>query len=240
MELTILYEDDYLVAVDKPSGLLVHPSWISPADEPNMMGLLKSQLNAEKLHTIHRLDRGTSGVILVGKEVESSKLLQAQFQERGVQKVYECVVRGWVLEGAELDYPLVPKKDKFADPFASEDKEAKEAVTIYEPLDRIELDIPVGRYPQSRYSRVRCKPKTGRKHQIRRHMKHILHPIIGDTKYGEGRHNRMFRETLECHRMLLMARSIEFNHPITNQRLNIESPLPIEVVDLYHKFNWSV
>ena len=95
MQLSILFEDDYLIAVDKPSGLLVHPSWITKPDEPTLMGLLKEQYNAEKLHTIHRLDRATSGVMLVGKEIESSKRMQEQFQARGVKKEYECIVRGW-------------------------------------------------------------------------------------------------------------------------------------------------
>ncbi len=235
MQLSILFEDDYLIAVDKPSGLLVHPSWISKPDEPTLMGLLKEHYRSDKLHTIHRLDRATSGVMLVGKEVESSKALQAQFQARGVKKQYECLVRGWFSEPqGRIDHPLVPKYDKFADPLASQDKEAKEAVTDYQLLDQCELDIPVGRYSTARYSRVACSPHSGRKHQIRRHMKHLLHPIVGDTKYGEGRHNRMFRDQFNLHRLVLMARSIEFTHPVTENRLTIHADIPSEIVQLYN------
>jgi len=236
MQLSKLFEDDYLIAVDKPSGLLVHPSWITKPDEPTLMGLLKDHLNAEKLHTIHRLDRATSGVMLVGKEIESSKRMQEQFQSREVKKEYECLVRGWLTEqGGRIDYPLVPKYDKFADPLASQDKEAKEAVTDFKLIAQTELDIPVGRYSTSRYSRVACYPHTGRKHQIRRHMKHLLHPIIGDTKYGEGRHNRMFREHFDLHRVVLLARTIPFTHPASGAALSLHSNIPEDIERLYQQ-----
>jgi len=236
MQLSILFEDDYLIAVDKPSGLLVHPSWITKPDEPTLMGLLKEQFNADKLHTIHRLDRATSGVMLVGKEIESSKRMQEQFQSRDVKKEYECLVRGWLTEQeGKIDYPLVPKYDKFADPLASKDKEAKEAVTDFKLIAQTELDIPVGRYSTARYSRVACYPHTGRKHQIRRHMKHLLHPIIGDTKYGEGRHNRMFREHFDLHRLVLLARVIHFTHPVSGAALSIHSNIPEDIERLYKK-----
>jgi tRNA pseudouridine65 synthase len=127
----------------------------------------------------------------------------------------------------------VPKYDKFADPLASQDKEAKEAVTDFKVIGQTELDIPVGRYSTSRYSRVACFPHTGRKHQIRRHMKHLLHPIIGDTKYGEGRHNRMFRDHFNLHRLVLMARSIQFTHPVTDELLTIPADLPSDIEQLY-------
>jgi len=236
MQLSILFEDDYLLAVDKPSGLLVHPSWISKPDEPTLMGLLKEHYQSDKLHTIHRLDRATSGVILVGKELECSKRMQTQFQARGVKKEYECFVRGWFDEpNGSIDHALVPKYDKFADPLASQDKEAKDAVTDFEVIAQTELPIPVGRYATSRYSRVVCYPHTGRKHQIRRHMKHLLHPIIGDTKYGEGRHNRMFREHFNIHRLLLMARAIQFTHPMTDTSVTIQADIPSDIKQLYEE-----
>lgn len=234
----ILFEDEYLIAVNKPAGLLVHPSWISPASEPHLMGILKSYLGAEKLHTIHRLDRATSGVILVGKTLPVTQAIQTQFLQRSINKTYLCVVRGWTQAEALIDYPLVPKRDKFAEPFAQEDPEAKEAVTGYRRLAQVELDIPIGRYPMARYSLVEAKPKTGRKHQIRRHMKHILHPIIGDTKYGEGRHNRLFREEFDMHRMLLMATELEFTHPHTGAAMQIRAPLSEEVERLFARFGW--
>lgn len=238
-DLQIIYEDEWLVAVDKPANLLVHPSWITPAHEPTLMGLLKDQLNAQKLHTIHRLDRATSGVILVGKELLVSQALQEQFVRRSISKTYLCVTRGWPQESGHIDHPLVPKRDKFADPFAQENPEPKEATTDFKRLATVELDFTVGRYPKSRYSLVEARPKTGRKHQIRRHMKHILHPIVGDTKYGEGRHNRFFREQYNIHRMLLMATSLSFDHPKTNQRIDLHLPVSQEVNLLFKRLGWS-
>lgn len=236
----ILFEDEYLIAVNKPAGLLVHPSWISPASEPHLMGILKSYLSAEKLHTIHRLDRATSGVILVGKTLSATQAIQTQFLQRNINKTYLCVVRGWTEDEELIDYPLVPKRDKFAEPFAQEDPEPKEAVTAYRRLAQVELDIPIGRYPKARYCLVEAKPKTGRKHQIRRHMKHILHPIIGDTKYGEGRHNRLFREEFDMHRLLLMATELEFTHPHTGDRMQIQAPISEEVERLFTRFGWEL
>ena len=237
--LEILFEDEDLIAVNKPAGLLVHPSWITPASEPHLMGQIKAYLDAEKVHTVHRLDRATSGVILVGKNLSVTQALQEQFVQRSIRKTYLCVVRGWSVEEEVIDYPLVPKRDKFADPFAQEDPEAKESVTSYRRLAQVELDIPVGRYPKARYSLLEARPKTGRKHQIRRHMKHILHPIIGDTKYGEGRHNRLFREEFNIHRLLLMATQLEFVHPVTQQEMRLSAPLSSEVADLFNRFGWS-
>lgn len=238
-ELKIIFEDEWLIAVDKPAKLLVHPSWITAADEPTMMGLLKQQCSVDKLHTIHRLDRATSGVILVGKNLAVSQDLQSQFVHRSINKTYLCMTRGWTELAGQIDYPLIPKRDKFADPLAQENPEAKEAQTDFRRLATVELDYAVGRYPKSRYSLVETKPRTGRKHQIRRHMKHLLHPIVGDTKYGEGRHNRLFREEYNIDRMLLMAIELSFTHPVTGIRQTLRAPVSREVDTLFCQLGWS-
>ena len=239
IDLEIVFEDDYLIGVNKPAGLLVHPSWITAADEPTLMGLLKAYTGAPKLHTIHRLDRATSGIILVGKTLEATQHIQAQFLQRSINKTYLAAVRGWTQDAEVIDYALVPKRDKFAEPMAQENPEAKEAVSTYRTLGRVELDIPIGRYPKARYSLVEVKPSTGRKHQIRRHMKHILHPIVGDTKYGEGRHNRLFREHFELHRLLLMATELEFIHPKGETRLKLSASVDRQVDELFTQFGWQ-
>jgi len=238
-ELVVLYEDEYLVAVNKPAGLLVHPSWIAPARTPNLVSMLKQRYPGETVHTVHRLDRATSGVILFARRKEVGQHLQQQFIERSVHKTYLCVVRGWTEEAGVIDYALKPIHDKYADPLASPDKEPKEAVSEYRRLATVSLPIAVGRYPEARYSLVEVKPKTGRKHQIRRHMKHILHPIVGDTKHGEGRHNRVFREHLDSHRLLLMAVAIEFEHPVTGQRMQIEAGVGKDVETLFQRLGWG-
>lgn len=238
LPLNILYEDEHLVAVHKPAGLLVHPSWIAPARTPNLVAMLRERYPGEKVHTVHRLDRATSGVILFAREKTVGQHLQQQFMDRKVKKTYLCVVRGWTDEADIIDYALKPIHDKREDPRANPDKDPQDAVSAYRRIATVSLPIPVGRYPEARYSLVEVKPTTGRKHQIRRHMKHILHPIVGDTKHGEGRHNRLFRENLDSHRLLLMATEIEFEHPVSGQMLRIEAGVGEDIERLFEKLGW--
>lgn len=235
----ILYQDAWLIAVDKPAGLLVHPSWIAPAKTPHLVGWLRERFPDEKIYTVHRLDRATSGVILFAREKEVAHQLQTAFAERQVEKTYLCVTRGWIHEAGEIDYPLKPIHDRIADAQANPDKPAQDAVSSYRPLGTVEIPIPVGKYPVSRYSLVEVRPKTGRKHQIRRHMKHIFHPLVGDTKHGEGRHNRLFREHFNVQRLLLMATMVELEHPVTGEALKIQAPVSDEVAELFDKLGWQ-
>lgn len=235
----ILYEDDWIIAVDKPAGLLVHPSWIAPARTPNLVARLRARYPGEKVHTVHRLDRATSGVILFARSKEVAQQLQSAFSERRIEKRYLCVVRGWPEEEGVIDYALKPIHDRIADAHSNPDKPAQDAVSSYRRLGCVELPIPVGRYPVARYSLVEVCPKTGRKHQIRRHMKHIFHPLIGDTKHGEGRHNRLFREQFGIHRLLLMATEIAFRHPVSGARVTIGAPVSHEVAQLFDSFGWQ-
>lgn len=237
--LDILYQDDDIIAIHKPAGLLVHPSWIAPKKTPNLVYSLKRYLRGEPVYTIHRLDRATSGVIVFAKKKEVAQALNAMFAERKVQKTYLCVTRGFVPEEGVIDYALKPIFDKKADPLADPDKPAKEAVSAYRRLGTVELPIPIGKYPCARYSLVEVKPTTGRKHQIRRHMKHIFHPLVGDTKYGEGRHNRLFREHFATRRMLLMATELSFEHPTTGEMLTIKAPVSRKVSELFDQLGWQ-
>ena len=235
----ILYQDDYLVVLDKPAGLLVHPSWISPANSPNLMKWLKQYYPSDTFHTIHRLDRATSGVIVfVRNDKQAAQQMHQQFLERRVSKTYLCVVRGWSVAEGTINYPLSQKKDHYADPFASDDKPAQEAVTHFRTLAHVELPIAVGRYPVARYSLVEVKPETGRKHQIRRHMKHILHPLVGDTKHGEGRHNRLFREHFDLRRLLLMATELRFDHPVELKQIRVKAEPDENVKRLFALLGW--
>ena len=236
--LEILHLDDYLIFVHKPAGLLVHPSWITPPGEVTLVGLLKTQFPEETIHTVHRLDRATSGVMVFARNKEVAQSLQQMFRDRLVCKTYLCVTRGWTEPRGVIDYALKPEYDKFADPLANPDKAPKEAVTHFRQLACVELPIAVGRYPVARYSLVEVKPLTGRKHQIRRHMKHIFHPLVGDTKHGEGRHNRLFREHFGCHRLLLMAIRLELAHPVTGQHLSITAHPGHEIDALFAELGW--
>jgi len=223
-ELEILYQDEYLVAINKPSGLLVHKSMIDRHEIYFAMKMLRDQIG-QWVYPIHRLDKPTSGVLLFALDKESAKLMSEQFAKHSMQKIYLCVVRGYTDEKGFIDHALSIKLDKIADKDVKADKEPQEAITEYETLSHVELDEAVGKYNKTRYSLVKVMPKTGRKHQIRRHMKHISHHILGDTKYGRGEHNKFIRKKYDCHRPLLHALSLHVEHPYTKKLLIIEADL---------------
>ncbi|WP_415903606.1 pseudouridine synthase [Neptuniibacter sp. QD29_5] len=238
-DLDILFEDEHLIAVNKPSGLLVHPSWIAPRGTPNLASMLKSYFDGGSPYTIHRLDRPTSGVILFGKNKEIAQQMNLIFAERRISKTYLCMCRGYTPEQDVIDYALKEQLDKIADKHADQDKEPQEAVSNYKRLATIEIDMPVGRYDKSRYSLVEVKPQTGRKHQIRRHMKHIFHPIVGDTKHGDNKHNKALKQEFDLQRLMLMATELEFIHPITEEKLKLTAPVDEYSDQLFSGFGWS-
>ena len=237
-ELEILYQDDYLVAINKPSGLLVHKSMIDRHEIYFAMKILRDQIE-QWVYPIHRLDKPTSGVLLFALDSETAKIMSEQFKAHTIQKTYIAVVRGYAPEDGVIEHALKEKLDKIADKKANEDKEAQEAITAFKRLQTVELDFAVGRYDKTRYSLVELKPKTGRKHQLRRHMKHINHHMLGDTKYGRGEHNKMIREFYNCHRLLLHAISLEFTHPYTNEVIFLKAPFDETFKNIFDDFNWS-
>ncbi|WP_305403226.1 tRNA pseudouridine(65) synthase TruC [Photobacterium leiognathi] len=238
MELEILYRDEYLIAVNKPAGMLVHRSWLDSHETVFVMQTLRDQIG-QHVFPLHRLDRPTSGVLLFGLSSEIAAEMMPMFAGRDMHKTYHAVVRGWIKEAAVLDYPLKVELDKIADKNSSEEKEAQPAVTAYEPLATVETDIAVGRYSTSRYCLVEMKPETGRKHQLRRHMHHLSHHIIGDVNHGDGRHNRMFREHYDCHRLMLHASRLQFAHPITGEPIDIRADIDETWQRVMSAFNWS-
>ncbi|RXJ72550.1 tRNA pseudouridine(65) synthase TruC [Veronia nyctiphanis] len=222
--LEIVYQDEWLVAVNKPSGMLVHRSWLDKGETRFVMQTLRDQIG-QHVFPLHRLDRPTSGVLLFALSSEIASQMMPMFAGRDVKKTYHAVVRGWVKEAALLDYPLKEELDKVADKHATAEPEAKEAVTEYRPVATAELPIPLGRYQSCRYSLVEMKPHTGRKHQLRRHMHHLSHHIIGDVNHGDGRHNRLFRREFHCHRLLLHASELRFTHPVTDVEVTVTADL---------------
>jgi len=222
--LTVLYRDDHLVAIDKPAGLLVHPSWIDRHEKRCAMMLLRDQLG-QFVYPVHRLDKPTSGVLLFALSPEIARRLTERFTSKQVVKRYLAVVRGYTAETGVIDHPLQERLDRITDRKATADKPPQPAVTDYRRLATLELPVRVDRYPTSRYSLVEATPLTGRKHQIRRHFKHLSHPVIGDANYGKSRHNRLFAETFDCHRLLLAATAITLPHPVTGAILSVEAPL---------------
>jgi len=183
--LPILYRDDWLIAIHKPAGLLVHRSALDRHETRFALQMLRDQIGRQ-VFPVHRLDKGTSGVLLFALDREVGRVLNGQFERGEVAKTYLAVVRGHPPEAGEIDHPLVRMADEHAGIVAS--AAAQPALTRYCRLATVELPYRVDRYPSSRYALLELEPLTGRWHQLRRHLKHIAHPIIGDATHGKGRH----------------------------------------------------
>ena len=237
-ELEIIFQDEYLVAINKPSGLLVHKSMIDRHEIYFAMKMLRDQLD-QWVYPIHRLDKPTSGVLLFALDSHTAKLMSEQFKEHTIQKTYIAVGRGYAPQSCVIDHALREKLDKISDKDASKYKEAQEAITQVSLLDTVELNASVGRYDTVRYSLVELKPQTGRKHQLRRHMKHINHHLLGDTKYGRGEHNKFVREKYDMHRLLLHAISLEIKHPYTQKKLLFEASFDEIFKNIFKEFGWK-
>jgi len=237
--LPILYQDEHLVVVNKPSGLLVHRSMIDRHETRFALQILRDQLG-QYVYPLHRLDKPTSGALAFALSPEIAKLMGQQFSNRGEQleKRYLAVVRGYAPESNIVDHPLKEELDKIADKKSRADKPAQEALSHFNCLATVEIEAEIERYPQSRYSLLDCQPKTGRKHQLRRHCKHISHPIIGDAKHGRGRHNRYFKTELNAGRLLLHAYKLSFSHPLTKTTLSCIAPLDHTMFKLFQNFHW--
>ncbi|OTQ28750.1 tRNA pseudouridine(65) synthase TruC [Gilliamella apicola] len=231
----ILYQDNDLIAINKPSGWLVHRSWLDKHETVVVMQTLRDQIG-QHVFPVHRLDRPTSGVLLFALSSEIARLMSEQFATKQIEKTYHAIVRGYVEGEATIDYPLVEELDKIADKFSDSNKPAQDAVTTYRGISKIEVPIRVGKFDTARYSFVELKPKTGRKHQLRRHMKHIFHPILGDSKHGDLHQNRAFAEFFSIKRLMLHASKLQITHPINHNTIIIEANLDQQWQDILLKF----
>jgi len=224
--LDILYQDDYLIAVHKPAGMLVHKSPIDKRETRYAMRILRNQIG-QWVYPVHRLDKPTSGLLLFALDANVAKQISEQFEQRLVKKRYFAVIRGYAPASLEIDYALKEIAAFKSDQEKADEKDAKTAQTTLQCLQTFETPFSDGRFPTSRYSFVELKPSTGRKHQLRRHMKHISHPIAGDVKYGKGNINRIFREDLGCERLMLAATDMTLTHPISGEALHIHCPFEL-------------
>lgn len=237
--LEILYQDEYMVAVNKPAGMLVHRSWLDTNETEFLMQKLRDQIG-QYVYPIHRLDRPTSGVLLFALSSKIANLLCEQFENRQVEKSYLALIRGYLMGNGRIDYPLKVQLDKVADKFSQQDKAPQEAITDYQSLQTIEMPYGVKKYATTRYSLVRLLPQTGRKHQLRRHLKHIFHPILGDTQYGDLHQNRALSEHIGVQRLMLHAETLKLIHPITHKEIQICAGLDEQWQKLYKAFAWSI
>jgi tRNA pseudouridine65 synthase len=227
--LDILFMDADLVAVNKPPGLAVHRSRLVGDDDDYLMDRLRLQVDG-RLHAVHRLERATSGVLLVARSSEAAAELGRQAMARTMDKTYLAVVRGWPAEQGEIDYPLTGSSLR---------GEAKPALTRWRRLATVEVPIAQGRYPQQRYSLLEIRPETGRYRQIRRHFHHVSHHLLGDTSHGRGDHNRLIRQHYGVHRLMLHALRLEVVHPSTQGTLVLEAPLDAAWQRLLDAFDWT-
>ncbi|MBI5917644.1 MAG: pseudouridylate synthase [Bacteroidetes bacterium] len=209
--LEIIFQDSHLIAINKPHGLLVHKSPIAADATEFAVQQLRNQIGA-KVFPAHRLDRKTSGVLLFTLSPTVNSLMQVQFAEHKVEKTYTAIVRGFTPEDGLIDYPL-----------KNENGVEQEALTRFETLAHAELPVPFGQHPTSRYSLLKLVPQTGRHHQLRKHLAHILHPIIGDRPHGCNKQNKLWKEKWEMTTMLLHAVSLEFEHPVSGEKIKIEA-----------------
>jgi tRNA pseudouridine65 synthase len=202
------------------------------------MQLLRDQIG-QHVFPVHRLDRPTSGVLVFALSADMARKLGEQFASKVIHKTYLAIVRGHMLQGGEINYALKEKLDKIADKKAKQDKPAQEAVTRYQPLEKFELPFAVSKYPSARYSLVQLTPQTGRKHQLRRHLAHLNHPIVGDTTHGDGKHNAFIRQQFDFNQLALTCKSMQISHPISNQPLSLSCELDKNMLNLLEKWQIS-
>jgi len=234
----ILYQDEHLVAVNKPAGLLVHRSMIDRHETRFALQMVRDQIG-RRVFPVHRLDKPVSGVLLFALDPDAARAVTESFTRGGVSKTYLAVVRGYAPEREVIDYALVERADRMTDARARADKPAQAAVTAFRRLATMELPHAVGRYATARYSLLEVEPRTGRKHQIRRHLKHIFHPIVGDTTHGDGRQNQFFRDHLHCARLLLTATQLRLDHPVSGEPLQLQAPLDDDFRRILAALGWD-
>jgi tRNA pseudouridine65 synthase len=236
--LEILYRDEWLVAIHKPSGLLVHRSILDSREERFAVQLLRDQLGRQ-VHPAHRLDKGTSGVLLFALDRDTAARVGGAFARQQVTKTYLAIVRGHPPEAGRIDHALVRRFDPLEGRQDLEDAAPQDAVTRFRTLATAELPYRVDRYPTSRYALVELEPETGRRHQLRRHLKHISHPIIGDATFGKGRHNRLFATLFGSTRLLLACTRLQLEHPHGGAPLDLRAPPAADFAAVAAALGWS-
>jgi tRNA pseudouridine65 synthase len=230
MSLDIIFEDQFIICVNKPNNMVVHHAYHSRnvADETCLLQLIQAEKGI-KVYPIHRLDRKTSGIILLAKETTNVSKFQELFTNNEIEKTYYGVVRGFSPESKIIDSPVKGRDASIH----------KDALTYLKTLEQIVLEIPVKPYDSSRYSLVKLKPKTGRMHQLRVHTNKISHPLIGDIKYGDKNHDLMFEENFGWKNMFLHAGHLKFKHPFSEEVLILKANFPKDWISLFEEFTWT-
>lgn len=225
--LELVYRDEYLVAINKPHGLLVHRSSIAKDATEFALQKLKQQIGLH-VSPVHRLDRKTSGVLLFALNKEVEVAMHKQFMKSDVTKKYLAILRGYAPAEMEIDYPLMKENGMM-----------QEAITCFRTLQYAEIPYALGKHLTSRYSLVEAVPKTGRMHQLRKHFAHIFYPIIGDRKHGCNKQNHFFKEQWDMTTMMLHASELTFKHPVTDDPIKIKAKVSDEFGRVMHLMGWG-
>ncbi|GAA6171167.1 tRNA pseudouridine(65) synthase TruC [Colwellia sp. KU-HH00111] len=263
--LRILYQDDYLVAIDKPAGLFVHRSFMDKNEIYFALQLVRDQIG-QYVYPVHRLDRPTSGVLLFALTKDIAQKMNAAFATKSnsadtdseaidtqhelsqtvddsLTKTYFALVRGHLpitTQPQLIDHPLKEKLDKLGDKYVSQNKAAQSAQTYYQVLKQASLPIALGKFDSVRYSLVKLEPITGRRHQIRRHLAHLRHPILGDINYGDNKQNPFFINHFGFKRLMLIAKSLSFIHPVSEQKITISADFDQQWLQVFKALDWSL
>jgi tRNA pseudouridine65 synthase len=213
MSLSVLYQDEFMIAVCKPSGMIVHRGWDN--DPVTAADIVRDQIVKAPVFAAHRLDRGTSGVLLFALDAETARILQKQNEAAEFKKRYLALVRGPMKEACILDHAIPKEKHHVRVP----------AITEFTPISHVD-----------RWSLVEARPITGRLHQIRRHLKHLSHPVVGDVRYGKGDINRFFRETYDLNRLALHAFELSLKNRY-DEKISIRAPLTDDLQRSFESMN---
>lgn len=218
--LQIIHIDEQLVAINKPAGLLVHRTALDAHEQRFALQLLRDQLGRQ-VWPVHRLDKGTSGLLLFALSSEMAGLLAPMFEQGRAKKRYQALVRGWPVDAGVIEHPLARDPE-----LASTGQTLLASRTDWQCLARLEwpLQTQAG-FATSRFALVEASPLTGRRHQIRRHLRHIAHPIIGDSTHGKGPLNRAVAEFLGLQRLWLHGLELQIEHPVSGALLRLQAPL---------------
>jgi tRNA pseudouridine65 synthase len=234
--LEILYRDDELVAVHKPAGLMVHRSSLDSRETRFALQLVRSRLG-RRVYPVHRLDRGTSGVLLFAFSAATAAVLGRAFESREVEKRYRAVVRGWPQAEGAIDHPLRRLADGKDTPRPG--AVVQEARTEFRLVSRAEVPIPSRHHETTRVALLELRPLSGRQHQIRRHLKHASHPVLGDATYGKGPLNRAFADWAGVARLWLACTELRLAHPAAGRPLRLCAPPDPDFAALSVRLGWS-
>ena len=224
--LPILHQDAHLIAIDKPAGLLVHRTGLDTGETRFAVQLLRDQIG-QPVWPLHRLDKGTSGVLLFALSAQVASAVSSLFESNeGIAKTYRAVVRGWPPAEGVIDHPLTRLADDAR--ATARALTVQPARTRFRTLGRWAVPLPYGDFAQTRCALLELQPETGRRHQLRRHCKHIGHPIIGDATHGKGPLNRALAGWLGLQRLWLHASTLALPHPVTGAPLLIKAALGAE------------